>query len=100
MNKSENTKMNFDKTLKDLTPKNMKITEEALEMIKNLAKDFLTKVSIDLGDHCSTTFKTLLTQDDVLKVICKYGLSRYILELEEEQKRYYREGLTLSELTT
>jgi hypothetical protein len=27
-------------------------------------------------------------------------LSRYILELEEEQKRYYREGLTLSELTT
>jgi histone H3/H4 len=78
----------------------MKITEEALEMIKNLAKDFLTKVSNDSGDFCSNSFKTLLTQDDVLKLICKRGLGRYILELEEEQKRYYREGITLSELTT
>ena len=49
MVKSENIKANIEKLIKESIPKNVKITDEAINMLSNLCIDLLKKISIESG---------------------------------------------------
>jgi hypothetical protein len=43
--------------------------------------------------------KRSLTQEDISKLIAKFGLSRYLIEIDEELKKYNREELELKKFS-
>jgi hypothetical protein len=91
MTESENINLNLDRVLKELLPKNIKISQKAFNLIKILCQDIIKKISSDSGSSYSIFSKNILTQEDILQIISKSGLNRYITEIDEEIKRYNRE---------
>jgi histone H3/H4 len=91
MTESENINLNLDRVLKELLPKNIKISQKAFNLIKMLCQDIIKKISSDSGFSYSIFSKNILTQEDILQIISKSGLNRYITEIDEEIKRYNRE---------
>ena len=91
MTESENINLNLDRVLKELLPKNIKISQKAFNLIKMLCQYIIKKISSDSGFSYSIFSKNILTQEDILQIISKAGLNRYITEIDEEIKRYNRE---------
>jgi len=60
-----------------------------------LCQELIQKISFDSGFSHSISGKSLLTQEDVIKIIAKLGLCRYINELNEELKRDNNDELEL-----
>jgi hypothetical protein len=99
MREATSCKINLDRMLIELLPKNIKVTQEAVNMIKNLCQELIQKISYDSGLSHSISSKNLLTQEDVLKIVAKSGLSKYIIELDEEIRRYTNEILEIERLS-
>lgn len=99
MKEADSSKVNLDRMLIELIPKNIKVTQEAINMIKILCHDLIQIISFDSGLSYSVSSKNILTQEDVLKIIAKSGLTRYIIELEEEIRRYTNEKLEMEKLS-
>ena len=87
MTRSETTVLNLDKILKETIPKDLKITRETMNLIKNLFQDFIDKISVNSSVLSTYSSKHALTEKDVLEMINLTGLNRYVLELKEEQKK-------------
>jgi len=90
-----NVKINIERLLQELIPKDIKVTEETTNFVKILCQELIQKISFDSGFSHSISSKSILTQEDVLKIIAKLGLSRYINELNEELKRNDNDELEL-----
>ena len=88
-------KINLDKLLKEIIPKNTKITREVIDLIKIICKEFIENLSQNSSLLYLISSKHLLTQEDISKIIAKSGLGRYIIEIDEELKKYTKEELEL-----
>jgi uncharacterized phosphosugar-binding protein len=64
-------------------------------LIKILCQDIIEKISSDSGFSYSIYSKNILTQEDILQIISKSGLNRYITEIDEEIKRYNKEEVEI-----
>jgi len=98
MVKSENIKANIEKIIKESIPKNVKITEEAITMLSNLCIDLLEKISIESGPDMNSS-KNHLTREEILQIISKAGLNKYLIDLNEELKRSYLEEIQLNKIS-
>jgi len=98
MVKSENIKANIEKLIKESIPKNVKITDEAINMLSNLCIDLLKKISIESGPDL-TFSKNHLTREEILKIISKAGLNKYLIDLDEELKRSHAEEIKLNKIS-
>ena len=99
MTKLDDVNLNMSKKIKELVPKDIKITEDSVELVKNLIENLLLKISNECGLSFSNSSKHLLTQDDILKIIAKLGLNKYIIDLEEEINRVNKEELAWGHLS-
>jgi hypothetical protein len=99
MTESENINLNLDRVLKELLPKNIKISQKAFNLIKMLCQDIIKKISSDSGFSYSIFSKNILTQEDILQIISKAGLNRYITEIDEEIKRYNKEEVEIGKIS-
>ena len=92
-------KINLDKLLKEIIPKNTKIPREVIDLIKILCKEFIENLSQNSSLLYLISSKHLLTQEDISKIIAKSGLGRYIIEIDEELKKYTKEELELKKFS-
>jgi|NorSeaMetagenome_1021524.scaffolds.fasta_scaffold08298_2 histone H3/H4 len=92
-------KINLDKLLKEIIPKNTKITREVIDLIKIICKEFIENLSQNSSLLYLISSKHLLTQEDISKIIAKSGLGRYIIEIDEELKKYTKEELELKKFS-
>ena len=99
MKESENINLNLDRVLKELLPKNIKISEKAFILIKILCQEIIEKISSDSGFSYSIYSKNILTQEDIFQIISKSGLNRYITEIDEEIKRYNKEEVEIGRIS-
>ena len=99
MTTSKKIKINLDKILKEIIPKNIKITREVVGLIKILCKEFIEDLSHNSSLLYLISSKHSLTQEDISKLIAKFGLSRYLIEIDEELKKYNREELELKKFS-
>ena len=91
MTTSIKIKIKLDRLLKEIIPKDTKVTREAIALIKILVKEFIEKVSKHSSLLYLISSKHLLTQEDASKIITKSGLGRYVLEIDEELKKVVKE---------
>ena len=92
-------KINLDKLLKEIIPKNTKITREVIDLIKIICKEFIENLSQNSSLLYLISSKHLLTQEDISKIIAKSGLGRYIIEIDDELKKYTKEELELKKFS-
>jgi len=96
---SSKIKINLDRLLKEIIPKDTKVTREAIVLIKILVKKLIEKVSQNSSLLYLIYSKHLLTQEDVCKIISKSGLGRYVLEIDEELKKCAKEEYELKKFS-
>jgi len=98
MKKSCDIKFNLEKMIKEILPEDVKITEKAIDTLSNICIDLIKKVSVESGPD-SNFSKNQLTKEEILKIISKAGLNKYLVDLDEELKRLKQEELKLNNLS-
>ena len=98
MEKSSVIELNLEKMIRELLPKNVKITEEAISALSNLCGNLIKKMSVESGPDTEFS-KNQLTGEGILKIISKAGLNTYIVDLDEELNRLKKEETELENLT-
>lgn len=98
MIETDGISVNLDRILKEIIPKDIKITDETIDLLKILFKKLIQKFSSDSSLLISTSLRHSLSQEDVIKMVAKSGFGRYIVELEEELNRLKKEETELANL--
>jgi len=98
MGETDGISINLDKILKEIIPKEIKITDETIDLLKILFKKLIQKFSSDSTLLISSSSRHSLSQEDAIKIVAKSGFGRYIMELEEELKRLKKEETELTNL--
>jgi histone H3/H4 len=82
----------FEKIIENtLIQTKAKFSRKTIKFLTQIGLNIIESISVKIGNLCENDSKKIISEEDILLILNELGLSKYILETNEEKNRIQSE---------